>query len=82
MSVIGINDDTHARTPMAAHQTLLILVGEMTAVITPGDPITPIGVDIAMIDHRDTEHVLRGHDTRADTGGNDQCLVAKHGKKH
>ena len=66
MSVIVINDNTHAETPMAAHRTLLILVGEMTAVIAPGDPSTPIGVGIVMIDHHDVEGALKEHDTIAE----------------
>ena len=59
MSVIIIHDNTHTRTPMAAHWTLPILVGEMTTVITPGDPITPIGVGIVTINHHDMGHVLK-----------------------
>ena len=51
---------------MAAHQTLPILVGEMTAVIAPGDPITPIGVGIVMIDCHDVGHILKEHDTMAE----------------
>ena len=60
-----INDDAHAGTPMAAHRTLPILVGEMTAVMAPGDPITPIGVGIGMIDHHDVGPVLEECDTIA-----------------
>ena len=66
MSVIVINDNAHAGTPMAAYWTLPILMGEMTAVIAPGDPITPIGVGIATINHHDAEHVLKEHDTIAE----------------
>ena len=66
MSAIVINDDAHAGTPMAAHQTLPILVGEMTAVIAPEDPITPIGVGIVMINHHDAGRALKERDTIAE----------------
>ena len=51
---------------MAVHQTLQIQVGEMTTVITPEDPITPIGVDIMMIDHHHVGRALKKHDTIAE----------------
>ena len=51
---------------MAVHWTLPIQVGEMTTVITPGDPITPVGVDVMTIDHHDVGHVLKEHDTTAE----------------
>jgi len=66
MSVIVINDNAHARTPMAAHQTLLILVGEMTAVIAPGDPITLIGGGIVIINCHDAGRVLKERNTIAE----------------
>src|ERR1700735_1311097 len=66
MSIIVINNDAHAGTPMAAHRTLPILVGEMTTVIAPGDPITPIGVGIMMINCHDVGHILKEQDTIAE----------------
>ena len=64
MSVIVINDDTHTGTPMTAHQTLLIQVGEMTIVVTPGDPITPIGVGIVTINRHNVEHDIIAEGTQ------------------
>ena len=66
MSTIVINDDTHAGTPMAAHWTLPMLVGEMTAVIAPEDPTTPIGVGIMMIDCHNVGHILKECNTIAE----------------
>ena len=66
MGVIAIYNDAHARTPMAVHQTLLSQVGEMTTVITPGDPITPIGVGIMSIGGQDVGHILKEHITIAE----------------
>src|ERR1700677_5190255 len=56
-SVIEIHDDAHARTPMAVHWTLPIQVGEMTTVITPGDPITPSRVGVMTVGCQDTGHI-------------------------
>ena len=51
---------------MAAHRTFPILVGEMIAVIAAGDPITPIGVGIVMIDRHEVGHVLKERNTTAE----------------
>ena len=66
MSVIIINNDTHAGTPMTAHWTLPIQVGEMTTVIAPEAPITPIGVGVMMINHHDKGRALKERDTIAE----------------
>jgi len=51
---------------MAVYQTLSIQVGEMTTVITPGDPITPVGVGVMMIDCHDMGHILKECDAIAE----------------
>ena len=65
-SVIKIINDAHAGTPMAVPRTLPIQVGEMTTVITPGDPITPSGVGVMTVDRQDAGRVLKKHDIIAE----------------
>ena len=66
MGVIAIHHNAHAGTPIVVHRTLPIQVGEMTTVITPGDPITPIRVGIMTIGHQDAGHVLKECGTTAE----------------
>src|ERR1700677_3849651 len=64
--IIKIHDDAHAGTPMAVHRTLPIQVGEMTKVITPGDPITPSRVGVMTVGHQDAGRILKKCDIIAE----------------
>src|ERR1700683_4853081 len=73
-SVIKINDDTHAGTPMAVHRTLPNQVGEMTIVTTPREQITPSRVGVMTVDRQNAGCVLKRRDIIAE-GNRDFLLM-------